>query len=69
MASISNLWPVLYWFRFSGEGLPVHMPALPKTKHLRWRRLYGVQIGRWFFGAVEGGPGKPWVEPSPTPEP
>lgn len=60
--------PQFFWFWFSGEGLPITMPALKTEKHFRWRGLYGVQIGRWFIGAIEGGPGSPWVEPTPDPE-
>ncbi len=52
----------LYWFRFDAPGLPVTMPAL-RTKHFRWRGLYGLQIGPWFFGVVNGQPGEPWSDP------
>jgi len=40
-----------YWFRFL---------ALPVTLHLQhdhrfvWTRLYGLQLGPWFFGAIKG---------------
>jgi hypothetical protein len=49
--------PLIYWFRFEGEGFPVTMPGLPRTKHFRWRGLYGIQIGQWFIGAINGDAG------------
>lgn len=58
--------PAFYWFRFGGEGFPVTMPAMSRTKHFRWRGLYGVQIGRWFIGAINGDPG---TEHAPAPLP
>lgn len=56
--------PAFYWFRFGGEGFPVTMPAMPRTKNFRWRGLYGVQVGRWFIGAINGDPGTEYLTPA-----
>ncbi len=55
-----------YWQTFDGEGLPVTMPALPRTNHFRWHGIYGLQLGPWFIGVIHGEAGSPYAPPAGT---
>jgi hypothetical protein len=43
----------LYWFRFRQRLLPVTV-HLENEHRFLWSRIYGVQFGPWFFGAIKG---------------
>lgn len=57
-----------YWQTFDGEGLPVTMPALPRTNHFRWHGIYGLQLGPWFIGVIHGEAGAPYEPPASVTE-
>ncbi len=40
-----------YWLTFRALPVTVH---LDPDRLFRWQRICGVQIGRWFFGAIRG---------------
>lgn len=48
-------WPNwLYWHRVKRNGgYPVVFPC-SSHPYTRWQGLYGMQIGSWFIGAVQG---------------
>lgn len=41
------------WYAFRFEALPVTV-HLERDRHFHWQRLYGIQIGAWFIGAIRG---------------
>ena len=44
----------IYQLSCESIGLPVHF-FFPKRKlECEWTRIYGIQIGDWFFGAIKG---------------
>jgi hypothetical protein len=41
----------VYWHRF--QSLPVTL-HLTRDRRFSWTRIYGVQVGPWFIGAIRG---------------
>ena len=50
-------------YRFWRDSLPLLrvLVTLPsgKSEAFDWTRIYGVQVGPWFFGAIRGEKAKP----------
>lgn len=43
--------PRFYWFRLLRLPVTVHL----HTDHrFEWTRIYGLQVGSWFVGAIQG---------------
>jgi hypothetical protein len=42
-----------YWFPRARYSVTVH---LQEDFRYEWRKLFGVSIGRWFIGAIQGDP-------------
>jgi hypothetical protein len=41
-------------YKFKLNGIRVDINLAQKFSFL-WTRVYGMQIGNWFFGAIKGG--------------
>lgn len=43
-----------FWIGFPAPGLRMQLPDLPATRQFRWRGIYGLQVGPWFIGCING---------------
>ena len=50
----------VYWFRRARYPVTVH---LAEAVRFEWTSIVGIQVGRWFIGAIQGS-----YAPAPSPQ-